>query len=67
MSQLTHFFSNLVCICARFSHLIAQLCVTFAQFQRYLHIPALLAIDGVHVLLAYPIDFVRCFLGAVLV
>jgi hypothetical protein len=32
---------------ARFSHLIAQFCVTFAQFQRYLHIPALLDIHGV--------------------
>jgi hypothetical protein len=32
---------------ARFSYLIVQLCVTFAQFQRYLHLSALLDIQGV--------------------
>jgi hypothetical protein len=31
---------------ARLSHLIAQFCVTFAQFLRYLHIPASLDIHG---------------------
>jgi hypothetical protein len=32
---------------ARFSHLITQFYVIFAKFLRYLHIPALLDIQGV--------------------
>jgi hypothetical protein len=31
-----------------FSLIIAQFCVTFAQFLRYLHIPALIDIHGDH-------------------